>query len=133
MTTITDRTNVKDKETISKTVVKNINKKPDKQYIGEKEKKIKATPRKKKQEKTVEAVVEQSEQSTNTVTNNSSTVELEDEPDMFLFIQNGQRYWTTDEHFQNGYLYGSQKNGDGDIVPNTQLVGRLVDGVANLF
>jgi len=148
-------TNVKGKETKRKTVVKNTNKKPESSYEGDVtvatvttgttelsgEKKSRV-PRKKKEEKTLIAtktpVVEQSQPSSDTVTtavatNNSSTVESEEEPDMFLFIQNGQRYWTTDEHFQNGYLYGSHKDEDGDIVPNTQLVGRLVNGVANLF
>jgi hypothetical protein len=118
-TTNNTLTDSKLKETKRKTVVKNTNKQIE-------ENKKQKVPRKKKEEKA--AVTESTKSVTSHIIESS-----EDEPDMFLFIQNGQRYWTTDEHFQNGYLYGSHKDEDGDIVPNTQLVGRLVNGVANLF
>jgi hypothetical protein len=100
------------------------------------EKKPKA-PRKKKETAVPQAQPAQpaavEEEEVRTTPNEAAIEDTLEEPDMFLFIHNGQRYWTTDEHFQNGYLYGSHKNEDGDTVPNSELVGRLVDGVANLF
>jgi hypothetical protein len=94
-------------------------------------------PRKKKETAVPQAQPAQpaavEEEEVRTTANEAAIEDTQDEPDMYLFIQNGERYWTTDEHFKNGYLYGSQKNEDGDTVPNSQLVGRLVDGVANLF
>jgi hypothetical protein len=139
----------KGKETKRKTVAKKPTTKPDTEVVSNPiptpitttittttttEKKPKA-PRKKKEA----AVVPQpqpaaeEEEEVRTTANEAAIEDTQDEPDMYLFIQNGERYWTTDEHFKNGYLYGSQKNEDGDTVPNSQLVGRLVDGVANLF
>lgn len=45
-----------------------------------------------------------------------------------LVIPDG-KYWTTDEHFQNGPLYNNKRDEDGDSIAGV-LVGKLVNGVA---
>jgi outer membrane biosynthesis protein TonB len=45
-----------------------------------------------------------------------------------LVIPDG-KYWTTDEHFQNGPLYNNKRDEDGDSIAGV-LVGNLVNGVA---
>ena len=45
-----------------------------------------------------------------------------------LVIPDG-KYWTTDEHFQNGPLYNNKRDEDGDSIAGV-LVGKLVNGTA---
>ena len=62
----------------------------------------------------------------------TNPVELEDhEPEiMYLYKINTERYWTPDDDLQNGPLYSSVKDQDGDPSPSSFQVGRLENGIA---
>ena len=55
----------------------------------------------------------------------------QEEPEiMYLYKINGIRYWTPDDDLQNGPLYSSVKDQDGDPSPSGFQVGRLKNGNA---
>ena len=57
----------------------------------------------------------------------------QEEPEiMYLYKINGIRYWTPDDDLQNGPLYSSVKDQDGDPSPSGFQVGRLENGNAIL-
>ena len=53
------------------------------------------------------------------------------EEEMFLLRHEGAVYWTPD--LENGHLYSSTIDGDGDPYPTQEIVGRLTDSKPVLF
>lgn len=45
-----------------------------------------------------------------------------------MFKVNGVRYWTPDEHFQNGPVFENATDEDGDPAPGIKQVGKYVNG-----
>ncbi len=62
---------------------------------------------------------------TNTIDDRDQEPEI-----MYLYKINGIRYWTPDDDLQNGPLYSSVKDQDGDPSPSSFQVGRLKNGNA---
>ena len=68
-----------------------------------------------------------------TKTKSTSAAAVAEEPtEMYLYKIDSVRYWTPDSDLQNGPLYSSVKDQDGDPSPSNIQVGVLKNGVGIL-
>ena len=72
-------------------------------------------------------------QETKTKNTSSAAVAVAEDPtEMYLYKIDSVRYWTPDYDLQNGPLYSSVKDQDGDPSPSNIQVGVLENGVGIL-